>query len=80
CEIIIVKATDSGPTAHFRSAFCWLSPPLAQQGLVTHGSGNRHTHQKAELKWELSTLAVAFTTAISQPVFRSQLVLYCGVA
>ncbi|GFH07505.1 hypothetical protein HaLaN_02316 [Haematococcus lacustris] len=29
----------------------------------------RHTHQKAELKWALGTLSVAFTTAISQPVF-----------
>ncbi|GFH08327.1 hypothetical protein HaLaN_03271, partial [Haematococcus lacustris] len=38
CEIAVVKATDSVPSAHFSSAFCWLlpplAPPLAQQGLV----------------------------------------------
>ncbi|GFH11969.1 hypothetical protein HaLaN_07574 [Haematococcus lacustris] len=43
CEIAVVKATDSVPNAHFSSAFCWLSPPLAppltQQGLVTQLGG-----------------------------------------
>ncbi|GFH33056.1 hypothetical protein HaLaN_32368, partial [Haematococcus lacustris] len=50
CEIIIVKATDSVPNAHFSSAFCsWLppllAPPLMQQGLVTQwGVGLARLH------------------------------------
>ncbi|GFH15098.1 hypothetical protein HaLaN_11263 [Haematococcus lacustris] len=48
-------------------------------GFELLGLWYRHTHQKAELKWALNTLSVAFTMMSSQPG-RFQLMLYFGVA
>ncbi|GFH17443.1 hypothetical protein HaLaN_14081 [Haematococcus lacustris] len=61
------SASCSGSQLQLKTIQDNITLNLLQRGCVWLGFGNRHTHLKAELKWALRTLTVAFSTWSSKP-------------